>query len=119
MSQNPNLTIIILTYNSAHIIKSCLDNLNFEKYKIIVVDNASKDGTAEFVRKNFSEAQVIELSQNLGYGNGNNVALELVKTEFALILNPDAMMFEKDIETVLDVMKKKSASSDGGACGVG
>lgn len=105
-NQEKNLTIIVLAYNSLKVIKSCLENLNFEKYKVVVVDNASKDGTVEFVRKNFSKAQIIELPKNIGYGNGNNAALKDVKTEFALILNPDAMMFEKDIETVLGVMKK-------------
>ncbi len=101
-----NLTIIILTYNSAKIIKSCLEVLNFEKYKVVVVDNASKDGTAEFVRQNFPQALVQELPKNIGYGNGNNMALNQVETEFALILNPDAVIFEKDIEIVLEVMKK-------------
>ena len=101
-----NLTIIILTYNSAKIIKSCLEVLNFEKYKVVVVDNASKDGTAEFVRQNFPQVLVQELPRNIGYGNGNNMALNQVETEFALILNPDAVIFEKDIEIVLEVMKK-------------
>lgn len=102
----PTLTIIVLTYNSSHIIKRCLENLNFEKYKIVVVDNASKDGSAEFVRKNFPKAQVIELPKNIGYGRGNNVALRQVTSDFALILNPDAIIFEKDIEVVLEAMKK-------------
>ena len=106
MSQNPNLTIIILAYNSAKIIKSCLEVLNFEKYKVVVVDNASKDGTAEFIRQNFPQVLVQELPKNIGYGNGNNVALNQLTTEFALILNPDAVIFEKDIEIVLEVMKK-------------
>lgn len=106
LSQEKNLTIIVLTYNSKKVIKSCLDVLNFEKYEVVIVDNASKDGTVELIRTNFPQAQIIELPKNIGYGNGNNAALKNVKTEFALILNPDAIMFEKDIETVLAVMKK-------------
>jgi glycosyltransferase involved in cell wall biosynthesis len=106
MIQNPSLTIIIVTHNSAKIIKSCLEVLNFEKYKVMVVDNSSKDGTAEFVRQNFPQVLMQELPKNIGYGNGNNVALNQVETEFALILNPDAVIFEKDIEIVLEVMKK-------------
>ncbi len=107
-SQESNLTIIILTYNSAHIIKSCLEKLNFEKYKVIVVDNASCDNTVEFVKNNFPQIQLIELPKNIGYGRGNNVALRQVKTEFALVLNPDAIILEKDIELVLAEMKKDS-----------
>ncbi len=105
-SQEKNLTIIVLAYNSSKVIKSCLENLNFEKYQVVVVDNASKDDTVELVKKSFPQVHIVELPKNIGYGNGNNVALKDVKTEFALILNPDAMMFEKDIETVLEVMKK-------------
>lgn len=105
LSQNQNLTIIILAYNSAHIIKSCLENLNFEKYKVVVVDNASKDGTSEFVRKNFPQVKLIEIAKNGGYGRGNNVALRQVTSEFALVLNPDAIILEKDIEAVLSEMK--------------
>ena len=105
-SQQPSLTIIVLTFNSAHIIKSCLEKLNFEKYKIIVVDNASRDNTAEFVQNNFPQAQLIKLPKNIGYGSGNNVALRQVQTEFALVLNPDAIILEKDIELVLNEMRK-------------
>ncbi len=105
MSQNPNLTIIILTYNSAHIIKSCLDNLNFEKYKIVIVDNASRDNSVEFIKENFPQLELIQIAKNGGYGRGNNVALKQVKTEFALALNPDAMILEKDIDLVLSEMK--------------
>jgi N-acetylglucosaminyl-diphospho-decaprenol L-rhamnosyltransferase len=105
-NQEKNLTIIVLTYNSLQVVGNCLKNLNFDKYKVVVVDNASKDGTVEFVKNNFPQAQLIELTKNIGYGNGNNVALEKVDTEFSLILNPDAMMFEKDIEIVLSEMKK-------------
>ena len=105
INSQPSLTIIVLTYNSEHIVKRCLDNLNFEKYKVVVVDNASKDGTVELVRKNFPKAEIIQLEKNGGYGRGNNVALRQVKTEFALVLNPDAVIFEKDIEIVLDEMR--------------
>ncbi len=104
-----NLTIVVLAYNSAHIIGECLNKLNFEKYKVVVVDNASKDNALEFVRKNFPQAEIIALPKNIGYGNGNNAALKLVATDFALVLNPDAMILEKDIETVLSVMRNDAS----------
>jgi GT2 family glycosyltransferase len=113
-SQQPSLTIIVLTFNSAHIIKSCLEKLNFEKYKIIVVDNASRDKTAEFVQNNFPQAQLIKLPKNIGYGSGNNVALRQVQTEFALVLNPDAIILENDIELVLSEMRKNSEVATAG-----
>lgn len=101
-----NLTIIIVTFNSALIIKSCLEKLNFDKYEIVVVDNASLDDTVEIVSKNFPKVKIIKSGKNIGYGRGNNLALRQVKTEFSLILNPDAFIYEKDIENSLEILKK-------------
>lgn len=101
----PELTIIVLTYNSAHIITDCLSNLNFDKYEVVVVDNNSSDDTIEVVRNNFPAAKIIESKKNIGFGRGNNIALEQTKTPFALVLNPDAIIKEKDVEIVLTKMK--------------
>lgn len=109
-----NLTIVILTYNSLHVIGECLSKINLLKYKIVVVDNASSDGTTTFVEKNFSNIELIKLDKNVGYGNGNNVALNAVDTEFALVLNPDAFISEENIEKVLDVMKKDELVASAG-----
>jgi N-acetylglucosaminyl-diphospho-decaprenol L-rhamnosyltransferase len=103
-----DLTIIILGYNSGHIIKKSLDNINFNKHKVIVVDNASKDNTVEFVKNNFSQVELIKINQNLGYGRGNNIALNQVETEFALVLNPDALIDDDSICKVLEIMKSNS-----------
>lgn len=97
-------TIIILTCNSAHIISDSLLKLNREKYKVIVVDNASHDDTREIVRKKFPDVQLIENAKNIGYGRGNNVALRLVEGEFALVLNPDAVITEESIDKVIAAM---------------
>lgn len=101
----PELTIVILTYNSSHIIKNSLDNLDCNKHKIIVVDNASRDNTAELVRTNYPQIQLIEIAKNGGYGRGNNAALNQLQSEFVLVLNPDALISEDDIKKVLQVMK--------------
>ncbi|MFT6106035.1 MAG: GT2 family glycosyltransferase [Rickettsiales bacterium] len=50
----------------------------------------------------------IRNDKNLGYGYANNVALRQVKTEFSLILNPDAFLFEEDIEISLNILKENS-----------
>jgi len=100
------LTIIVLTYNSEGIIQDCLSRLNFDKYKIAVVDNASKDNTVKVVEENFKPDKLYKLEANMGFGNGNNIALEQVDTDFALVLNPDAMIDDENIEIVLEEMKK-------------
>jgi GT2 family glycosyltransferase len=100
------LTIIILTFNSRHIIKSCLENLDFEKHKVIVVDNASSDETVNFIKENFPKTEIIALDKNIGFCRGNNSALEKIDTEFALLLNPDAIILNDDIEKIIFEMKK-------------
>lgn len=100
------LTIIVLTYNSEDIIKDCLRRLNFDKHKVVVVDNASKDSTVKIIEENFTLDKLYKLETNIGFGNGNNLALKEVDTDFALILNPDAMIDDENIEIVLDEMKQ-------------
>jgi N-acetylglucosaminyl-diphospho-decaprenol L-rhamnosyltransferase len=113
-NKRKSLTIIVLAYNSAHIIRNCLEKINFDKYEVIVVDNASKDEMTSFVEKNFSQAKLIKLDKNVGYGNGNNVALEQVNTDFALILNPDAFIYEQDIDLILEAMIKDETIASAG-----
>ena len=102
------LTIIVLTYYSAHLIKECLSKLDFDSYKIVVIDNASQDNTVGIVQENFPLAEIIKLKKNIGYGNANNIALEQTNTDFALILNPDAFISKEDIEKILAVMKSNN-----------
>ena len=72
-----------------------------------MVDNASSDNVVQVVETNFPQVKIIKLDKNIGYGRANNVALRLVETEFALILNPDAFIFEEDIEKILLQLQKK------------
>lgn len=109
-----NLTIIVLTYNSQEVIEGCLSNINYDKYKVIVVDNGSSDDCVKLVREKFPLTHIIEIGKNIGFGRANNVALSKVDTEFALVLNPDAIIKEVDINKVLDVMKSdKSIATSG------
>ena len=101
-----NLTIIIVSFNSAKIIKSCLEKINFSKYDVVVVDNSSLDNTTQIISENFPQVKIIKLDKNIGYGRANNVALRMIKTEFAMILNPDAFILEEDIEIILSLLQK-------------
>jgi N-acetylglucosaminyl-diphospho-decaprenol L-rhamnosyltransferase len=99
-----NLTIIVLIYNSSHIIESCLNNLNFDEYEIIVVDNASIDNGIKIVQDKFPKARIIKLEKNIGYGRANNAALRQVTTEFALLMNVDSIVSEENINIIVELM---------------
>ena len=105
MKNNKDLTIIIVTFNSSEVIEQCLCHLNAEKHDIIVIDNASKDNSCQIVREKFPQIKLIQNDKNIGYGRANNIALLQSKTDFALILNPDALILENDIQISLEVLK--------------
>ncbi len=82
------VTVICVTFQSAGQVPVLAKTLtHFEK--VIVVDNASTDGTVDAIRIALPQAVVIRNERNLGFGAANNLALRTVATEFALLLNPD------------------------------
>ncbi|ABC29062.1 predicted glycosyltransferase [Hahella chejuensis KCTC 2396] len=86
------VTTIIVNYNSGALLDECLKHLEAQTVrsdKIIVVDNASVDGSQDIARA-FSNVDVLLLNENLGFAGGNNLALSGVDTEFVALLNPDA-----------------------------
>jgi len=93
------ITPVLVAYNSASILPWSLAPLASCKH-LIVVDNNSHDTTRKVVRGCAAHAQVIEAGQNLGFGRANNLALDLVETPFALLINPDAQLREGALEAL-------------------
>lgn len=84
------VTVVIVSYNSAH----CLPDLAAflqDLPHITLVDNGSSDGSAELMKELLPQVKVIALSENLGFGVANNMALGQVATPYAMLLNPDCM----------------------------
>jgi GT2 family glycosyltransferase len=99
------VTVVIVTFNSAH----CLHELGRHLATcphIIVVDNGSDDGCAQLALTHLPQAQVIPLPTNLGFGAANNRALAKVKTPFSLLLNPDCEITLKAISQLLKTASK-------------
>lgn len=96
MADNPStLAIIIVTYNSADEIGACLESLvghtNPFPTTITVVDNASTDGTADLVRRQFPSVQVIESPDNVGFSRANNMGIRATAGDYVLLMNPDTV----------------------------
>jgi GT2 family glycosyltransferase len=92
-----SLTTIIVSYNTCHLLDTCLESLHAAEALIgggscIVVDNASRDGSADHLAKCHPEVELIRLESNHGFGRANNVALERVRSPHILLLNTDALM---------------------------
>jgi GT2 family glycosyltransferase len=107
---NKDITIIILAYKSAHIIKNCLKNIINKGYRIVVIDNGSNDNLEDVLTKNYKNSgiEVIFLENNVGFTRANNLVLRKVKTKYAFLLNPDAIINETSIDNmVLECDKDK------------
>lgn len=91
-----NLTVSIVNFNGGEYLLKCLDSLkkvsDEVSMNIWVVDNASWDNSFSEAQVRFPKVNFIKNSQNLGFGRANNIVLKKVKTEYILILNPDAVV---------------------------
>lgn len=100
------LSIIILSYNSKHLILDCLASIPvYSDWEIIIPDNGSTDGSKEAILKQFPKVKYIENGKNLGFAAGNNVGIKKSQGEYVLLLNPDTVVKSQAIETVLDYME--------------
>jgi N-acetylglucosaminyl-diphospho-decaprenol L-rhamnosyltransferase len=83
-----DITVVIVTFNSAHCIRGLFDALS-KVPRVIVVDNASSDDTIIQVKRWLPQAQILVNDVNLGFGSANNRALMQIETHYAFLLNPD------------------------------
>ncbi|MGE3171940.1 MAG: glycosyltransferase family 2 protein [Planctomycetota bacterium] len=89
----PAVTAVVIGYNSKDIVGPCLQTLLDQDYpnlEVVVVDNASADGTAEFVRTNFPQIKLIASTENLGFAEGNNLVFRTSNAKYIALLNQDA-----------------------------
>ena len=96
-----DLTVLIVTFKTNHkILDDCIKSID-GKSKIIIVENSNDEELKKKYEKNFSNIEVFLSGKNLGYGVGNNFGLSLIKTNYALISNPD-VVFENDFFSYID-----------------
>ena len=100
------ILVIIVTYNGSKWVDKCFNSLRESTIplEVLVVDNLSKDGTVQKLKDNFPEVEVIESTDNLGFGRANNVGFDKVidkNYDFAFLLNQDAWIKPDTIENLL------------------
>uniref|UniRef100_A0A7C4TB11 Glycosyltransferase n=1 Tax=candidate division WOR-3 bacterium TaxID=2052148 RepID=A0A7C4TB11_UNCW3 len=101
---DPEISIIIVNYNVKHFLEQCLMAIERARHnlriEIIVVDNASVDGSKAMIKKRFPNVQLIENYKNLGFARANNQALRIARGKYILILNPDTLIQEDTLEVL-------------------
>ena len=88
----PDLSVVIVSYNTRDLLRDCLLSLRTSeglKLEIIVVDNASSDGSADMVRAEFPEVRLLAQSLNTWFCGGNNIGIRAAASDVVLLLNPD------------------------------
>ena len=99
------LTIVIVTFKSEKVIDNCIKSIS-DQIKIIIVDNSNDQNFKDTLEKKYENVECILSSSNLGMGSGNNLGLNNVKTEYALILNPDVILRDNTISEIINESKK-------------
>lgn len=104
-----NVSASIVTYNSADEINGVLTSIiassNIPAVGIYVVDNNSSDGTCKQVQQLFPNCRIIGLSKNLGYGRGHNQAIQIVKSKYHAVINPDITFSTETISDLVSFME--------------
>ncbi|MFZ5516441.1 MAG: glycosyltransferase family 2 protein [Candidatus Zhuqueibacterota bacterium] len=107
---SPELSIIIVNWNTRDLLKECVQSIYKEtkgiSYEIFVVDNASADGSAALIERQFPDVRLIRNEENLGYGRASNQALKFYQGEYVLFLNPDTQIQRNAIVTLVNFMKE-------------
>lgn len=105
-----DLSVIIVNYNVKAYLLNLLDSLFKSEgelsFEVIVVDNASVDGSCEAVKNHFPEVKLIENKRNVGFGRANNQALNVVKGQYSLVLNPDTIVNSDTLSIIIQKMKE-------------
>lgn len=104
------LSVLIVNWNGRKWLKECLDSLQaqtFRDFEAVLVDNASTDGSVDFVRSSYPWVRLIESPENLGFGRANNLAARSAKGELLFLLNNDTA-FPRDLIEILLAYRRKS-----------
>lgn len=111
MDEMKKVYVIIVTYKGRYWYDKCFQSLRESTYPVttIVVDNASGDGSADYIREHFPEVIVIESDKNLGFGNANNVGMKYAREhdcDYVFLLNQDTWVDADMMEKLVEAAEK-------------
>lgn len=105
-----DLSVIVVSYNTRHLLDEMMSCLEVASkgltVQVIIVDNASVDGSANHIRRSFPNVELIANENNVGFGRANNQALPKLRGRFVLLLNTDAFMAPSALQVALACMER-------------
>lgn len=107
----PKILTIVVTYNAMKWLDRCLGSLMLSGMPsdVIVIDNGSVDGTAEYIQDNYPDVKFVATGENLGFGKANNIGFRYALKygyEYVYLLNQDAWIFPETFGTLVEAMEK-------------
>lgn len=105
------LSIIIVNYNTGQLTRACIKSILGQSFswpfEIVVVDNASVDESVELLRSEWPEIKIISNLTNVGLAGGVNMGLRVATGQYRLVLNPDIVVLDGAIKTMVDYMEER------------
>jgi GT2 family glycosyltransferase len=102
---NPDVTIIIVNWNTRELLRHCLASVYEQttriSFSVIVVDNASADGSVEMVTRDFTQVRLIANTENRGFAAANNQGMAVAEGRYILLLNSDTIVLDRAIEKTM------------------
>jgi hypothetical protein len=106
-----DVSILIVSYNTREMTRACLESVYREatdcSFEVIVVDNASTDGSAEMIATAFPKATLYALDENLGFGRANNLAAENALGDYYLLLNSDTVVLDHAVDKLVRLARRQ------------
>src|SRR5215472_9032143 len=99
------VSVLIVTWNSARFLPECFDSLDRQQYRdieIVVVDNASTDGTRDLLRAGETGWRAVYNDSNVGFAAGQNQAIAIASGNWLLCLNPDVVLAPDFIQRLVE-----------------
>ena len=114
----PRLSIVIVSFNSKADLEGCLRSLTDPPartdHEIVVVDNASTDGTPHYLRERWPGVRLIEAGGNVGFAAGSNIGIRQTFGELVLLLNPDTLAPAREIDRLVSALDADPAAGVAG-----
>lgn len=105
--KRPEVSVVLASYNARQVLTRTLRSVTGTGREVIVVDNASTDGSAALVRERFPDVRLVELPENRGFGAANNAGMEIGRGRYVLLLNSDAWPVGDGIERLVALADRR------------
>lgn len=109
-----DLSILIVSFNTRELTLGCLRSIYEQTsaidFEVIVVENASQDGSADAIAQAFPQVRLIKLDRNLGFAGATNLAASKAKGQLLLLLNPDTVILDRAIEKAVAFARSKPSA---------